>query len=87
MSLLTQEAAIPATKRSSNNHQSNMAAALLIKYSFWPAADDRSWFIFSQRRFLDANLITVEGRNEKQDGICEDFLLVYYLAGKAIGDG
>lgn len=87
MSLLTQEAARHTTERSSNNHQSNVAATLLIKYSFCPAADNRSRLIFSRRRFLDANIITVEGGNKMRDGICEDFLLVYYDAGKAAGDG
>lgn len=87
MSLLTQEAARHATTRSSKNHQRNAAATLLINYSFCPAADNRSGFIFSRRWFLDANIITVEGRNKLRDGICEDFLLVYYDAGKAAGDG
>lgn len=81
------EAARPATERSSNNHQRNAAAALLIKYSFCPATDNRSRFIFIRSRFLDANIITVEGRNKMRDGICEDFLLVYYDTGKSAGDG
>lgn len=73
MLLHTQEAARPATTRSSNNHRRNAAATLLIKYSFCPAADNGSWFIFSPRRFLDANIMTVEGRNKMRDGICRDF--------------
>lgn len=64
-----------------------MGATLLIKNSYCPAADDWGWFTFSQRRFLDANVIAVEGRDKMGDGICEDFPLVYYDTGKAAGDG